>query len=108
MKVVAVSQLRQSLIAIAVLMLFVSDSRAQLPSTRLSAVFPPGGQVGTTVDVTLTSGLELEEISKLLFNHPGIVATPKTQDVGGKPVAIARSVRWDSLESAIRGRLSSV
>ena len=39
--------------------------------------------------MTLTSGLELEEISKLLFNHPGLVATPKTQDVGGKPVAIA-------------------
>ncbi len=89
MKVVAVSLLRQSLIAIAVLLLFVSDSRAQLPSTRLSAIFPPGAQVGTTVDVTLTSGLELEEISKLLFNHPGIVAAQKTQEVGGKPVAIA-------------------
>ena len=89
MKVVAVSLLRQSLIAIVLLVLFAAESRAQLPSTRLSAVFPPGAQVGTTVDVTLTSGLELEEISKLLFNHPGIVATPKTQDVGGKPVAIA-------------------
>ena len=89
MKVVAVSLLRQWLIAIVALVLFCTESRAQLPSTRLSAVFPPGAQVGTTVDVTLTSGLELEEISKLLFNHPGLVATPKTQDVGGKPVAIA-------------------
>ena len=89
MKVVAVSFLRQWPIAIVALVLFVTESHAQLPSTRLSAVFPPGAQVGTTVDVTLTSGLELEEISKLLFNHPGLVATPKTQDVGGKPVAIA-------------------
>ena len=89
MKVVAVSFLRQWPIAIVALVLFVTESHAQLPSTRLSAVFPPGAQVGTTVDVTLTSGLELEEISKLLFNHPGIVATPKTQDVGGKPVPIA-------------------
>jgi Bacterial pre-peptidase C-terminal domain len=89
MKVVAVSQFRQSLYAIALLLLFVSDARAQLPSTRLSAVFPPGAQAGTTVDVTLTSGLELEEISRLLFTHPGISATPKTQDVGGKPVVVA-------------------
>jgi len=89
MKVVAVSLLRQAIFVIVLLVLLASESLAQLPSTRLSAVFPPGAQVGTTVDVALTSGVELEEIYKLLFNHPGIVATQKTQDIGGKPVAIA-------------------
>ena len=54
----------------------------------LSAVFPPGAQIGTSVDITVTSGVELEEISKLFFNHPGIVATPKMQDVAGKPTPI--------------------
>jgi len=63
--------------------------QAQLPATRLFAVFPTGGQAGTTVDVTITSGQELEEIQRLIFSHPGIVAAPKTQDVGGKPQPVA-------------------
>ena len=62
-----------------------TSAQAQLPSTRLFAVFPPGGQSGTAVDVAITNGLELEEIQRLLFSHPGIVAVPKTQDVAGKP-----------------------
>ena len=49
---------------------------------------PPGGQAGTAVDLTITSGLELEEVNRLLFNHPGIVAAQKMQDVGGKPTPV--------------------
>jgi len=67
------------------LALTATVASAQLPSTRLFAVFPPGGQGGTSVDVTITNGLELEEIQRLLFNHPGLTAAPKMQDVGGKP-----------------------
>ena len=77
---------------VATVMVVVLMSRttfAQLPSTRLSAVFPAGSQAGTSVDVTVTSGVELEEISRLLFNHPGIVATQKMQNVAGKDVPIA-------------------
>ena len=89
MQIVAVSVFRKFVVAMALFAMFSSRSSfAQLPATRLSAVFPPGAQAGTTVDVTVTSGLELEELSKLLFNHAGITATPKTQDVGGKPVVI--------------------
>lgn len=66
-----------------------ATAMAQLPSTRLFALFPTGGQAGTTVDVTITSGVELEEIQRLLFNHPGINATAKMQDVNGKPQPIA-------------------
>ncbi len=65
-----------------------SSASAQLPNTRLFAVFPPGGQAGTAVDLTITSGLELEEVNRLLFNHPGIVAAQKMQDVGGKPTPV--------------------
>ena len=64
-------------------------AHAQLPSTRLFAVFPTGGQAGTTVDIAITNGLELEEIQRLMFSHPGINAAPKLQDVGGKPTPIA-------------------
>lgn len=61
----------------------------QLPNTRLFAVFPPGGQAGTAVDLAITNGVELEEVNRLLFNHPGITAAQKTQDVGGKPTPLA-------------------
>ena len=66
----------------------VSLAHAQLPNTRLFAVFPPGGQAGAAVDLTITSGLELEEVNRLLFNHPGIVAAAKMQDVAGKPTPV--------------------
>jgi hypothetical protein len=87
MRNVAVALFRRILIVIAV-SAWTAVAHAQLPATRLSAIFPPGAQAGTTVDVTITSGLELEELSKLLFSHPGIVATPKMHDVGGKPVPL--------------------
>jgi len=65
---------------------------AQLPSPRLTAIFPPGGQAGATVDVTLSSGADLDEAGQLLFSHPGITATQKTADPapyqsGPQPVA---------------------
>ncbi len=88
MRKVAVSLLRQIAMAISLIAVFASVTNAQLPATRLSAMFPAGAQVGTTVDVTITSGLELEELSQLLFNHPGITASPKMQDVGGKPTPV--------------------
>lgn len=68
---------------------WTSAADAQLPATRLFAVFPPGGQGGTAVDLTITNGAELEEIQRLHFNHPGITAAPKMQDVGGKPQPVA-------------------
>lgn len=89
MRNIAVPLLRRIMVAVALFVVTAQSVFAQLPATRLSALFPPGAQVGTSVDVTVTSGLELEEISKLLFNHPGIVATPKMQDVAGKPTPIA-------------------
>lgn len=82
---------RQVAIAICIAFALAHSAQAQLPATRLSAIFPTGAQSGSSIDLTITSGTELEEISKLLFNHPGITATPKTQDVGGKPTPIANT-----------------
>lgn len=62
-----------------------SAAFAQLPQTRVYAVYPMGSQVGQSFDLTLTSGADLEEMSKLLFSHPGITAVQKMQDVNGKP-----------------------
>jgi hypothetical protein len=46
----------------------------QYPTPRLNALTPPGGQVGTTVTVTLT-GVDLDEVDTLYLSHPGIKAT---------------------------------
>ncbi|MDZ4684972.1 MAG: pre-peptidase C-terminal domain-containing protein [Planctomycetaceae bacterium] len=63
---------------------FSTVAFAQLPQTRLYALFPPGGKAGTTVELTLTRGDDLDDVNKLLFSHPGLAASPKMQDVAGK------------------------
>jgi hypothetical protein len=64
--------------ALAASSVFSRTSQAQLPQTRLYAVFPPGAQAGQSVDVTVTNGADLDEISAMRFNHPGITATHKS------------------------------
>ena len=49
---------------------------AELPVARLDTVFPPGGKIGTEIDITAT-GADLEEASALHFSHPGITAALK-------------------------------
>lgn len=51
-----------------------------LPTARLTSVFPPGGQRGTTVEVTIL-GSDLED-ANLQFSDPGITAAPKTTEPG--------------------------
>jgi hypothetical protein len=63
-------------------------SFAQLPAARLTAVFPPGGRQATTVEVTLT-GSDLEDLTGLYFDHPGLKAEPVTEIKEGKPVPVA-------------------
>ncbi len=50
---------------------------AQLPRTTIDAVYPPGGKAGQTVEVTVT-GPAAGRVERLVFSHPGIVATVKT------------------------------
>lgn len=57
-------------------------SQAQpLPVARLDFVFPPGGQVGSTLEVAI-GGADLDDASRLLFSHPGITAEPVMRDPG--------------------------
>ncbi len=51
-------------------------------------VMPPGGKVGSSVEVTFT-GTDLEEPEQLLFSHPGIKAEPLAAPE--PPAAPARS-----------------
>ncbi len=57
-------------------LLFASAAQAQMPTTMLSSVFPPSGQIGTETEVKIT-GENLDETSGLQFSHPGITAAPK-------------------------------
>ena len=59
---------------------------AQLPQTRITSVFPPGGQQGTTLDLTVGGGTDLDELDQMVFAHPGITAVQK-RDASGNPVA---------------------
>ena len=58
-------------------MLAANIAAAQLPVAQLFALSPPGGQKGTTIDVTLTSGTDLDGAKTLYFSHPGITAVQK-------------------------------
>lgn len=63
--------------------LLAAPAQAQLPQTRLYAVFPPGGQVGTSFDLAITNGADLDEVDHLAFSHPGIQAVPKVREANG-------------------------
>lgn len=57
-----------------------SFSFAQLPQPRLYSLQPAGVQQGQATEVSITAGDDLEEISSLLFDHPGLTAAPKLND----------------------------
>ncbi|MCA9061705.1 MAG: hypothetical protein KDA96_01520 [Planctomycetaceae bacterium] len=57
----------------------------QLPQTRLSSLFPPGAQHGTTTEVVVAGGTDLDELDQLVFSNPGITAVPKF-DAAGRQV----------------------
>src|SRR5262249_13577045 len=62
-------------------------ARAQLPQARLNTVYPVAGRGGTTVDLWLGGGVDLDEASELYFSHPGISAVQKKAGEPPQPVA---------------------
>ncbi|HEY2147216.1 MAG TPA: hypothetical protein VGH32_04720, partial [Pirellulales bacterium] len=67
-------------------LLWAAAARGQLPSADLTSVFPMGGKLATSVDVTISGG-NLDDVTALQFSHPGLSATPKMGPAGpnGKP-----------------------
>ena len=59
-----------------ILAVCLSQARAQLPVLRIANLFPPGGRIGSTVELTLT-GQDLETVTNLHFSDAGIHAAPK-------------------------------
>src|SRR6266545_1135217 len=58
--------------------------QAQLPLTRLSTLFPPGGQAGTAFEVAVT-GADLDETNQLHFSHTNITAKSKLSEKTDEP-----------------------
>ncbi len=83
------AQTRNSHLAIfAMVVIATTNAHAQsvcLPLPRLLTTIPMGGTVGTQVEITI-SGENIEDVSELMFTHPGLTATPKL-DVNGQPEA---------------------
>src|SRR5437762_2782465 len=55
-----------------------------VPATELIHLSPQGGQVGTTVEVTV-GGTHIDGLTALVFNNPAISCAPK-MNPQGKPV----------------------
>ena len=55
------------------LLVLVSAVRADLPSPRLDRIAPLGAAAGTSVEVEVV-GNDIEEATKLIFDHPGITS----------------------------------
>lgn len=55
------------------LLLLASVARADLPSPRLDRIAPLGAAAGTSVEVEVV-GNDIEEATRLIFDHPGITA----------------------------------
>ena len=56
-----------------------SISYGQLPTARLTGIFPAGAQQGTSVEITV-AGEDLDDCRELQFSHPGIKAEPKMRE----------------------------
>ena len=70
-----------SLIAIACIVQPAAAQQVCLPLPRLLTVVPPGGCVGTDVEVVV-GGERIAPAEALLFSHPSLTARPKRGDDG--------------------------
>lgn len=67
------------------------QAEAQLPQIRLNSTMPQGGQQGTTVEVVVAGGTDIDDLTAMTFSHPGISAVPKMQDVNGEQQPVANT-----------------
>ena len=71
--------------AFAAVLAGATPARAELPSARLTSVFPAGMQRGSFAEVTVAGG-DLDDLVDLRFSDPRITARPAV-DAAGKPQA---------------------
>jgi len=93
---------RPLIFAFVFLALVVPHVRAELPVALLTTITPPGGKIGSEVEVTV-AGTDLDEANGLFFSHPGITATLKSPN--HFLVKIAPQVPADIFDVRVIGRL---
>ncbi len=78
-----------------------SAATAQLPQTRIFALYPQGAQAGQTVDVTISNGVDVDELDAMMFSHPGI----KAEHVSGSnfKVTVAANVPPGIYDARVHG-----
>src|SRR5256885_15230086 len=94
---------RFSVVLVWVCALAAGIVRAELPAAKLTSIIPPGGKIGTDVEVT-ASGADLDEASGLRFSHPGIVAKVKTASPAVFTVSVGKDVPAGVYECRIVGK----
>src|SRR3569832_279733 len=76
----------------------------QLPVARLSTVFPPGAQLGVTMEVKI-AGSDLDDAREMRFSNPDIAATFKSD--GQFAVAAKTNVPVGIYDVCVIGRFGA-
>ena len=101
-------RLLRKFLSIVLLVVIAPCLFGQLPSPRLTTIFPPGGRAGTNIEVII-AGENLDEAARLIFSNTNLTAKPKL-DAKGKPeankfvVTIPESAAPGICEARIMGR----
>jgi hypothetical protein len=69
--------LRISLLLASITLLISATSYGQLPTTEFTAISPSGAKQGASIEVKIT-GANLDDLTEIVFSHPGIKGVPKT------------------------------
>jgi hypothetical protein len=52
----------------------------QVPQPKIYALWPCGARIGTSAEIRISSGSDLDGADRLLFSHPGITAKPVLEE----------------------------
>src|SRR5438477_2662241 len=77
--------------------------QAELPVARLLTLFPPGAQIGNTVEVSAT-GVDLDDASYLLFSSTNIVGRPLPSDANKFVITVASNTLPGVYDARFVGR----
>ena len=77
--------------ALAITLLLTGSALGQLPHTRLYVVSPYSAKAGTTFDLNVVAGDDLDELNACVFNHPWITAVPKFQGPPGSQTQVSNT-----------------
>lgn len=90
-------------LAAAVFGVTVTQASAQLPQTRITALFPIGAKAGETTEITIANGADLDDVNEMLFNHPGLQAKKKDGAANVFVVTVAGDVPSGIYEARVKG-----